>query len=243
MKFYDEISSYYDRIFPVNERQLSCIREAAGPPPASILDVACGSGGYAVALAGEGYDVTATDIDGEMVRITREKAAVGNVRLAAVQMDMLDFSSLGNRRFDCIFCIGNSLVHLKDALEIRKALDNMAAHLEKRGVLILQIINYDRILAQDVRSLPTITNGGISFERNYTLRKESGTISFDTVLTTSQEQGSKVIRNSVELFPLTSRHMESLLHDAGFKDVTLYGDFAGNAFFSDSSYSLVVVCR
>ena len=45
------------------------------PPGARILDIGCGVGKYGVYLAEMGYDVTLTDISGEMLRRARENMA------------------------------------------------------------------------------------------------------------------------------------------------------------------------
>ncbi|MDP4181321.1 MAG: class I SAM-dependent methyltransferase, partial [Bacillota bacterium] len=59
MGFYDEISKYYDYIFPSFEEQLRFINDIAGEPPRSLLDIACGTGSYSIKLAKKGFDITA----------------------------------------------------------------------------------------------------------------------------------------------------------------------------------------
>jgi glycine/sarcosine N-methyltransferase len=74
MGFYEQISKYYDYIFPTGKDQVNFIKETAGQPPKKILDVACGSGGYSMELAKSGYAVTGIDLDAEMVNKAKEKA-------------------------------------------------------------------------------------------------------------------------------------------------------------------------
>jgi len=68
MGFYEEISKYYDYIFPVGKEQINFITKVAGEGPKSVLDIACGTGGYALELAKQGYAVTAVDLGGRVKR-------------------------------------------------------------------------------------------------------------------------------------------------------------------------------
>ena len=63
---------------------------------------------------------------------------------------MLDIDKL-NKKFDLIFCIGNSMVHLNDNEEILRFLRNCKKSLKVGGYLLLQIVNYDRILVKNIR--------------------------------------------------------------------------------------------
>lgn len=43
MTFYDDISNYYDSIFPVSKDTVEFIKRSIGEPPESVLDIACGT--------------------------------------------------------------------------------------------------------------------------------------------------------------------------------------------------------
>ena len=64
---YTTIAKFYDYIFPMNPNKIEFIRSFVGLPPKKILDVACGSGGDAIALSRMGYEVTAIDLDPIMI--------------------------------------------------------------------------------------------------------------------------------------------------------------------------------
>src|SRR5690554_4626064 len=96
-KFYTEIAKYYDYIFPTGNAQLNLLKEVAGEPPKTILDVACGSGGYSMALRDLGYNVTAIDLDESMVNKLKDKDDDINARV----MNMLDIDNL-EEEFDLI---------------------------------------------------------------------------------------------------------------------------------------------
>lgn len=244
MGFYEQISKYYDYIFPVGQAQVEFIKDSAGLPPKRILDVACGSGGYSIELAKSGYNVTAVDLDKKMIEMAMEKASKENVQINAFQCDMRELDkgcNQENRPFDLVFCIGNSIVHLGSMRDITKTLTQMYSLLSQSGVLILQIINYDRIISQKVNELPSIKNdeAGLEFIRKYEYNEDNGKIDFNTILTINNNIEKERYENSIELLPILSGDMQEALKEAGFRRIEFYGDFSHSSFEADS-YMLVI---
>ena len=62
-------------------------REAGGP----VLDVGAGTGRVALQLAGEGFDVTALDLDGELLAVLEQRARAAGVEVATVRADAAGF--------------------------------------------------------------------------------------------------------------------------------------------------------
>ena len=234
--FYTEIAKYYDYIFPTGKMQLQLITESAGRRPKDILDVACGSGGYSKSLSDMGYFVTAIDLDEKMVQSLKEKDDKINARV----LNMLNIDEL-NQTFDLIFCIGNSLVHLNSLDEIRVFIQSCKKNLEYNGKLIMQIVNYDRILAKNIKELPTIKNEekDLTFERYYSYLVEEHRINFKTILTVD----GKVLDNDVILFPIKSTELKEILEDVGFTNIEFYGSFKKDKYEPMESFSLVIVSQ
>ena len=95
-----------------------------------------------------------------------------------------------------------------------------------------QIINYDRVLDKEIRSLPTIENDYIRFERLYDIDDSGDRIHFRTILTVKQT--GQIINNVVELYPLRKNQVENFLSDVGFSDVRFHGNFEGEELEADS---------
>ena len=239
MGFYEEISKYYDDIFPTGKAQLAFIAEIAGEPPKNLLDIACGTGGYATALAKQGYQVTAVDLDKQMIFQLKRKAMDEKLNLNAMEGDMLELGEKLEAGYDLAFCIGNSLVHLNGNQEIGKFFNGVKGLLTEGGSLVIQIINYDRVLSKEIKALPTIENeeAGLSFQRLYRYDGQSNKILFKTILRVDGNE----IENEIPLHPILADELVKLLKAAGFENIELYGDFAGASFDKDSSYALVVV--
>jgi glycine/sarcosine N-methyltransferase len=239
MSFYKEISDYYDYIFPTGKEQLNFIREIAGNPPKALLDIACGTGGYSLELARLGYNVAATDIDAAMLEALKKKLPENAENVICIEAGMLELAEKLQTKFDLAFCIGNSIVHLNDKDEIQKFLSSTKKLLNNDGSLIIQIINFDRILLKNVKELPVIRNNeiGLTFERFYRFDKDMNKIFFRTVLTVDDKR----IENEIPLLPLLSEDAAEMLKGAGFNKVRMFGDFKGSEFDKYSSYMLVLL--
>jgi SAM-dependent methyltransferase len=235
-KFYDEIAEYYDDIFPVQDIKTNLIIENLKKNPSNILDIACGTGGYAMQLYNQGHNLTAIDLDSEMIDKLQNK----NPNINSKVMDMLKLNTL-DEKFDLIYSLGNSIVHLDSIKLIENFFESCYSSLNNEGVLIIQIINYDRILDNKITSLDTIKNDEkkLSFIRNYNYNKDENKIAFHTILKVKE----KVFENTVKLLPIRSKEIEKSLENSGFKDIMVYGDFSKNDFDSNKSVACVVVAN
>jgi SAM-dependent methyltransferase len=82
----------------------------AAAPGAEILDVPCGAGRLALALAERGYRLTGVDWSSEFLGHARSRDALHQV--AWEQRDMRNLP--WPERFDGVFCMGNSFGYLDD---------------------------------------------------------------------------------------------------------------------------------
>lgn len=88
-------------------KRLDFIREiAADLKPARVLDVGCGSGRFAVSLAGDGATVVGLDFAPEMLALARQKAAQAGVadRCEFLEVDFMTWD--WDEPFDLVLAIG-----------------------------------------------------------------------------------------------------------------------------------------
>ncbi len=240
MVFYDAISKYYDFIFPVSRDTVNFLAECIGPPKKSVLDVACGTGDYSIELGKLGFDVTAVDIDKEMIQALRDKISIAESRVKCLQADMQDLhTKFDKSSFDAVYCIGNSVVHLDNLDKISAFFKDVRSLLTKDGRFIFQIINFDRVISKNVKSLPTIVNDVVplKFERFYS--NKNGQIAFKTILSVED----RTIENEIFLTPLLYDEAVSMLKNAGFKEFHAYGDFKKNDFDKENSFMLIIEAK
>lgn len=239
MGFYDELSKVYDIVFERDEDTVNFLSKDL-KVGATVLDIACGTGTYADELAKKGCIVEGVDLDNEMIRLAEKKKGKLSVNFSVGDMRELKFMFEGEK-YDLIYCIGNSLVHLQNRLEIQNFIKHCYNKLNQEGRVVIQIINFDRILKEDIRALPTIDRkeAGVKFIRNYRHREDNSIIYFETELQVSKGGEKEVYKNSVPLLPVQSEEIESFMKSAGFRDIQLYGGFKEQN-YNEDSYALVI---
>ena len=234
MAFYSEIVDAYDAIFPYNEKQLlfveSKVGELAGQ---TIMDIGCGTGSLSIAMARRSARVRGFDFDSEMLA----KAEAKRPQALDLQFRQGDMRLVSNyftpANFDAVLCLGNTLVHLNSLDEVEKTISGIAERLKPGGRFILQIVNYDRIIADHVDCLPTIKTDNYSFVRNYH-HTGKDKVDFETILKTP----TATIKNSVPLLMITRDQIDKLLSKY-FSAVNYFGGFDGSV-WSLNSFHLVV---
>lgn len=239
MSFYSTIAPYYDYIFPAHPSQIKFLKEIIGNGTKQVLDIACGNGSYAIAMAKSGYLVTALDNDSGMIESAKAKADLEEVSLALIHCPMENMKNYIQGKFDVAYCIGNSLVHLEDEEKIESFLKDLYKVLQEDGKAIIQIINYDRVLKHGQTKLPDIFHEGVGlkFFRSYEVDGNEKYVDFKTKL----HLKDKVEEHSTKLIPLLKDNLVALCNKAGFKVNTCYGDFGKSDFNEDESYHCIVV--
>lgn len=238
MNFYSELAKYYDLVFPFEKTIGSFLRRhmpEGGSGKVNLLDIACGTGVYTAYLAENNIRITGLDADEEMIAEAVMKFKKKDVEF--ITGDMLNLRKvLGERKFNGIYCIGNSVVHLENEKEIELFLDQCRSILIPGGILIIQIINFDRIIDQKIRSLPTLETEKIEFRRNYRLLDDSH-VSFNTVITI--KQSGKSFSNSIPLIPLRRNKLIEILENTGFEVIDTFGSYSEEGWEEGSFLTII----
>jgi SAM-dependent methyltransferase len=241
--FYQMLADYYDLIFPPEQSKTDFLhREFAAVGARRVLDLACGTGTYTIELARLGYEAWGTDLEPALLELAQSKAAHARVAATFAAGDMRQPEALG-LMFDSLLCIGNSLPHLQEKNDLESALAAMRRVLRSPGRAVLQIVNFDRILALGDTELPLIERGGLRFTRTYRPRGE-GRLLFDSVLEVAGKgEGAARFENRVILRPLRRADLERFLLAAGFAAVRVYGDFKYGEYRAADSQATVAVAE
>jgi len=249
---YDPFSADYDRFvhwegrlayeLPFIEQQLS----ASGTR--CVLDVACGTGMHAIALAQRGYEVTGADLSAGMIEQARKNAAAAGckVRFVVAGFGELAAKKIGND-FDALLCLGSSLPHVLTPVALHATLADFAAVLRPAGLLLIQNRNFDAVMAKRARWMAPQAHReedtGWLFLRFYDFNPD-GTLAFNVV--TLRRDGEGEWAQHVEttaLCPWLHTELSGALTAAGFGDLTCYGDMSGAPFDPETSGNLVVIAR
>lgn len=237
--FYNSIAPYYDLVFPAQQAQVTFAAEVFEGKKL-ILDAGCATGSLLLELAEKGHQVHGFDLDEQMIRLARQKASAAGIEATFEVGDLLAMGpSWPLGRFNGVICAGNTLVHLAPE-DVAKAFDGFAGKIPKGGRLVVQILNYDRILEDEVDTLPPIDTDRVTFTRTYDLSPLPGHLDFHTELYVKDED--RRIQNTVPLYPLRCHDLVQAGHAAGFRERAVYGSFRKDP-YSETSYACILVAE
>jgi 2-polyprenyl-3-methyl-5-hydroxy-6-metoxy-1,4-benzoquinol methylase len=223
MAFYSSISIAYDQLFPLNLTQVEFVDRCFANSIAGkkIIDAGCGTGSLSIILARRSAQVIGFDSDSKMIDIARDKQPQA-LNLKFEVGDLVDeLKSFDDNRFDGILCFGNTLVHLTNKERIAQFIEQSSHILSVGGKLLIQTVNYDRVLRDSVDSLPTLNTDNYELIRRYH-HQTNGLINFETVLSAKFTCEQTV--NSVMLLPLKKQEFEDMLMPY-FSKMSFFGDF------------------
>jgi len=240
--FYDWLAPDYDRMTgfnqrldrerPVFERIVNTYRIR------TAVDAGCGTGFHSILLSSLGVSVTAADVSVEMLGILEKRARSNGLPITILATSFKGLGSKISPPVDAVFCLGNSLAHLRTDEEVRSAFESFAAALRPGGLLVTQTLNYDRILAARERIQSVREAGGVTYVRFYDF--EESLIRFNILRLTRQDGRIAHDMRSILLRPTGQGRLQQLLTDSGFGDVVPYGGLTMDAFEPERSTDLVV---
>ncbi len=140
MAEFDSWAFCYDVLHPGLPGEAEFYVATAAGRGGDTLELGCGTGRIAIAMAMSGVRVTGLDLSGEMLAVCAEKlAAVGPVSgsLNLVRGDMRRFRL--DRRFPLIVMPYRTLMHCLTPAEIRDCLGCVREHLAPGGEFILNV--------------------------------------------------------------------------------------------------------
>jgi glycine/sarcosine N-methyltransferase len=187
----------------------------------TAVDAGAGTGFHSLLLSELGVKVTAVDLSSAMLAALRKNAQSQGVAVETVEASFEDIPRRLGRKFDAVFCMGNSLPHILTDGELAATLKAFRALLEPEGILFLQLLNYKRILAARDRIQNVREEGEKIFVRFYDY--EGKLLRFNILSMTRTPSGFETHLESVPLRPWTGDDLRPLLEGAGFLSAKFFG--------------------
>lgn len=140
---YKSFSYYYDEIMEMIEYDgWVNLTKKYLTPSSKILDLACGSGTFAISLANDGYKVSGLDLSKEIIEVAKEKMITNHVDIDFKVLDMTNF--LYEEKFDVITCFFDS-VNFLTVEEIKLMMDSVYNNLNDGGYFIFDLFTYSKM--------------------------------------------------------------------------------------------------
>lgn len=199
--------------------------------PATILELACGTGTLAIELAADGHRVHGSDFSPAMIALAREKAA-GIEGLSFDIQDMADaaFPII----FDLALCEFDAINYLLTPQRIAGFFTTVSKALRSGGLLHF---DFNRPLLYETFN-----------DRTYERALENGVLVQEAAYDRSSRLATTTFRfpnGDIEVHQQRAYELEDLergIHDAGLEVVDLFGGFDRSS-WSESTRRTICVCR
>lgn len=172
--FYDNMATSYHKLF--QDWQASTSEQAVildnifknlkFDKSAKILDCACGIGTQSIGLAKLGYkNITASDISKAELEEAKKYVENNNVNINFKCADFRVLQESFVEKFDIIIAMDNALPHMLSGEDLEKAIKSITDQLEKGGVFIASIRDYDASLADKPAYSPPYIHKSVKGQR------------------------------------------------------------------------------
>ncbi len=187
MSIYNKFAYFYTKgpYLEFSQRMaelLPTVLERFGAKPQTILDIACGEGTFAVAMAKRGFQVTGVDLSSQMLRFARERAERENANVEFLLQDMRSLAFEGG--FDLATCWFDSLNYLLEFKDVQRTFEGVYRALKKAGLFIFDMntiyglaVNWQRYpcyIQQDTPELFEIHRASYDFANNLATMRITG---------------------------------------------------------------------
>jgi SAM-dependent methyltransferase len=220
------------------EREAEFIARALGVASGGrLLDLACGYGRHAIALAARGYDLVGLDLSLDMLKAALARAQKASLAIKFVHGDMRDLNF--QQVFDGAFCVDTSFGYFSEP-ENLMVLRGLSDALKSGGRLLLDVANRDYCL----KSVPTRNwweGDGCLVQEDVEFDYVASRVAIKrfSVFADGTQQESNI---SVRLYAL--HELTRMLQVAGFEIREVSGHrHTPGAFFGAESARLMVVAQ
>ena len=175
-----------------------------------------------------------------MIEKARKNTAECADQIELINCGIGDMRKHTSNKFDLIICIGNTIPHLLDTIDLDKMLADCSQLLNPGGHLVVNLLNYDRVLDAKDRIVGITRDNDIEFIRFYDF--EEPFVNFNLLELNWSEVPPVHKLVTTKLYPYRLQELESALTKADFKDlVTFEGDDFHRIFYKKIPKSIMLI--
>ena len=201
------------------------------------LDMGCGPGRHAVALARAGFEVTGVDLSPFLLAKAQEYGRASGIEIDWVREDMVNFVRPG--RYDLIVNLFTSFGYFNLQVEETQALRNMVESLAEGGCIVMDLMGKEALAERMLLDRqPTEERDGTLLIQRIEVLEDWGRARSEWIVV----RGSDAERFHFEHVLYSGQELRERLNWAGLSDVRLYGGFDGRP-YGRGAQRLVAVGR
>jgi len=196
-----------------------------------LIDIACGKGRHATYFNSLGLNVVGVDLS------TNSIASAKKNENETLQFSVHDMREIYQKNhFDVVTNLFTSFGYFDNEKDEQRALNAMATNLKSEGVLIIDFMNAEKVIANLVLKEQKIIDG-ITF--NITRKTESNHIIKDIEIL------DKVVKQHFQekVKALTLDDFSNFISTAGLKIIDIFGNYMLEGFDSIISDRLILICK
>lgn len=140
---YSNLSTHYDRLMSDVDYEsifnfvLSAYIKSKNTKPDTIIELACGTGNFAIQAAKQGYRVTGVDISDEMLRIAKDKSRKQGLLVTFINQDISRLKL--KEKYELAVCCYDGINHITDEDKLRDVFVNVSRCLLPGGLFIFDV--------------------------------------------------------------------------------------------------------
>ena len=135
---------------------------------AKILEIGAGTGRYSIALAKEGYNLTAVELVETNLEVLKNNS-VGIENIISYQGDALNLDRFEGNQFDITLLFG-PMYHLYDKKEVHKALDEAIRVTKIGGIILTAFLSVYAIMNNNYLKETLAAGIEMNFDDNYKVK-------------------------------------------------------------------------
>ena len=135
---------------------------------AKILEIGAGTGRYSIALAKEGYNVTAVELVESNLEVLKNNS-VGIENIISYQGDALNLDRFEDNQFDITLLFG-PMYHLYNKKDVHKALDEAIRVTKKGGIILTAFLSVYAIMNNNYLRETLAAGIEMNFDDNYKVK-------------------------------------------------------------------------
>ena len=199
-------------------------------------DIGCGTGTDSIALSSLGLKVTAFDPSSEMIKVAENNAKSDGLSINFQNYPIDSIPKSFNNKFHFAISLGNTFANIEKE-KFQHSIHRCFDILKTNGVLLIQILNYEKVIEEKKRIINITQGNNKYFIRLYDFLKEE--IIFN-ILTFSKKNPAEHKIISTRLSPYTQSDFSNGLEEAGFSTIRFFSDFNLSIFNTKQSKDLII---
>jgi ubiquinone/menaquinone biosynthesis C-methylase UbiE len=240
--FYNSASVYYDKMIDFDlalQKRKILLSNFIDEKIKSVADVGCGTEVDSISISQIGLNVTSFDPSSEMTKIAKANSEKHNCKIDFNNFSANEIPKTFYNKFDLVVSLGNTFANIPNS-QIEKSISKLYKMLNKNGKILIQILNYEKILMDKERIVNITKKDNDYFIRFYDFGKKDLTFN---ILRFNADQTAKKELISTNIFPYTSKELKKVFKEAGFKKIKLFGSLDKKPFDPKTSNDLVLFVK